>query len=457
MRAGLTPWPHQLTLARMVARGLRLHRSALIQVPGGHDYRLSYVLPALMDAAPVIIVAARSVQQALVHQVIPLIQSVLPLTKSVRQADRWPEGFAGVLLVEPTVWLRDRDHFPLGIPAIIDQAEQLEQWVQTAWTQTLTAVDWQQLAIAIPHQARLIHHTHLSLSVSLQRRALPEPLLLADELATLAELWQRLGDQSLPPPWPHFRQQASDWVLWAHCRDGQVHLHSSPVVIHEPLAQQVWAPQPVVLIGTGIDWQREATTTRDRLGLPSLTTLQFLPDRRDQGLACYLPALAPPNSPYFQPQLLHHLKQLICDAEGTVAIVLSDQPLQTQVATSLAAEFGSRVRLNSPSTSRNSIGIWDWEPWLAGHGGSPNWLIIPTLPFPSVESPLVAARVAHLKAERRDWFRDYLLPTAASRLIQAIAPLQQGNLAILDSRLQQRQYGQQLWSVLTTHGVYCRQ
>ncbi len=441
----------------MVARGLRLQRSALIQVPGGDDYRLSYVLPALMDAAAVIIVAPRTVQQHLVHQVIPLIQSVLPLTKSVRLAEAWPEGFAGLLLVEPAVWLSHRERFPPGIPAIIDQAEQLEQWVQTAWTQTLTAVDWQQLAIAMPQQARLIHHTHLSLSVSLQRRALAEPLLLADELAILAELWQRLADHDLPPPWPHFRQQAADWVLWAHCRDGQVHLHSSPVVIREALARQVWAQQPVVLIGTGIDWQREATTARDRWGLPSLTTLQFMPDRRDQGLACHLPSLPPPNSPYFKPQLLLHLKQLICEAEGSIAIVLSDQPLQTQVATSLAAEFGSRVCLNSPSTSRTSIGIWDWEPWLAGHGGSPDWLIIPTLPFPSVELPLVAARVAYLKAKRRDWFRDYLLPAAASRLIRAIAPLQKGNLAILDSRLQERQYGQQLWSVLSAHGVYCRQ
>ena len=46
-------WPHNLTMARLVARALRLGRSALIQTaspPGSYNqqYQLSYLLPILM-------------------------------------------------------------------------------------------------------------------------------------------------------------------------------------------------------------------------------------------------------------------------------------------------------------------------------------------------------------------------------------------------------------------------
>ena len=46
-------WPHNLTMARLVARALRLGRSALIQTaspPGSRNqqYQLSYLLPVLI-------------------------------------------------------------------------------------------------------------------------------------------------------------------------------------------------------------------------------------------------------------------------------------------------------------------------------------------------------------------------------------------------------------------------
>ncbi|TAG21556.1 MAG: ATP-dependent DNA helicase, partial [Oscillatoriales cyanobacterium] len=55
-------WPHHLTMARLVARALRLGRSALIQtgLPASayrQRYRVSYLMPILMWPDPVILVA----------------------------------------------------------------------------------------------------------------------------------------------------------------------------------------------------------------------------------------------------------------------------------------------------------------------------------------------------------------------------------------------------------------
>ncbi|MGA1132878.1 MAG: helicase C-terminal domain-containing protein [Prochlorotrichaceae cyanobacterium] len=76
-----------------------------------------------------------------------------------------------------------------------------------------------------------------------------------------------------------------------------------------------------------------------------------------------------------------------------------------------------------------------------------------TLPFPSVEHPLVAARVNYHKHHRQDWFQNFLLPQALRDFQRAIAPVraypQQGILTILDTRVIYRSYGQQFLGVLS--------
>ncbi len=77
-QVGFPAWHHHLTMARLVARALRVGRSALIQVGAvcGYQgrYRTSFVASALMWQGPVIIVAPPSVQQRLLKIEIPRLQ-----------------------------------------------------------------------------------------------------------------------------------------------------------------------------------------------------------------------------------------------------------------------------------------------------------------------------------------------------------------------------------------------
>ncbi|MHC5596357.1 MAG: ATP-dependent DNA helicase, partial [Nostoc sp.] len=95
-QAGFPSWPHHLTMARLVARALRLGRSALIQVGAvcGYQgrYRTSFVASALMWHGPVIIVAQEAVQQLLLRVEIPRLQQWLPANKPIRTGDAWPGG-----------------------------------------------------------------------------------------------------------------------------------------------------------------------------------------------------------------------------------------------------------------------------------------------------------------------------------------------------------------------------
>ncbi|MEB3211392.1 MAG: ATP-dependent DNA helicase, partial [Leptolyngbyaceae bacterium] len=68
-------WPHHLTMARLVARALRVNRSALIQAgtPSGYygRYRLSYLMPAVLWPDPVVLVVPEALRQRLLLVEIP--------------------------------------------------------------------------------------------------------------------------------------------------------------------------------------------------------------------------------------------------------------------------------------------------------------------------------------------------------------------------------------------------
>ena len=456
-------------MARLVARGLRLQRHALIQVPAGDAHLLSYLLPALMWPGAVLICAPKSVQARLIYDIIPQVQASLDLHKPVLQGDRFPPSFEGVVLVEPLVWLRDRlwrhqgsdAAFPDDLPLIVDRAEALETWAQQALTLTLSARDWLPIEMALPQFAEWLQELRLKLMERLSRRPLARFLLHRDESEILAEALElaRFGGTPLPQPWETLYRywESSDWVAWAEKLEsfGQFLIHLTPVQVGPILSEKLWSTQAVVTIGEALDLDREALTYRSRLGLPDLTPLQFLPDRRDSVLHLHTPTTFPaPNSPQFRDRLLSSLKQLLARVErGPSVVLVSDRPLLQQVGTELAAEFGSRVKVNASYDAERGILVCDWDYWMEWkeRGARPAVLAIATLPFPSVEHPLVAGRVNYLKELRRDWFREYLLPMAASYLQRAVGPLRHNNglVAIFDIRAIARTYGKQLLDSLT--------
>lgn len=496
-------WPHHLTMGRLVARALRLGRSALIQtgVPSVGFYarhRLSYLMPILMWSDPAILVAPKAVQQRLQLVEIPQLQQWIETHKTIRTGSRWPgDDFQGLLIVSPESWLSDRlygmGRFPPGVPTIIDCADQLEHAiVYQQLSVNLNELDWNQLILARPDRAKTIREVQIKLTHSLFKHpANPYECYLLDstELQILHDLSTALeyspqknslshsqtGKASqLPDSWHLFWQQfhgisltgetgSGDRIpslLWAQIdrSRGQFTLSSSPVEIASALAN-VWPQQPVVLIGGALDIDSDATIYRQRMGLEDVTCVKFSIDRQHELIQLYLPAPIPmPNTPQFEPAVLGELRQLLCisaSVKGFTAIVVDDVPLKARFGAVLAAEFGSRVQVEKPPVQEHGILVTGWDYWCEHQGffPLPKLLAIATLPIPSLENPLVAGRVAYYKQRRQDWFRLYLLPTALSTLQRAIAPVRhtQGIVALLDNRVLHRTYGQQVFAALSPH------
>ena len=162
-----------------------------------------------------------------------------------------------------------------------------------------------------------------------------------------------------------------------------------------------------------------------------------------------------PNTDKFQPVLVDEIKHLLYLTNNHpkfIVILIQDTPLQAQIAAILAAEWGTRVQVEQTNLNQSNILVTGWEFWQQHQDDlpTPALMIIATLPIPSLENPLVAAKVGFYKQQRQDWFRLYLLPTGLRILHRAIAPMRsaQGIVAIFDNRIDRRIYGQQVLASL---------
>lgn len=477
-------WPHNLTMARLVARALRLGRSALIQTsspPGSHNqqYQLSYLLPILMWPKKTILVAPQPVQEHLLTIEIPRllanhsqISPSLP-NKAIQTYPPQDPDFNGLILMTPEAWLVSQwedDHFPQDIPTIIDWADNLETWVQDYLTTSFLPTNWNQLMQVYPEQGDLICQTKVNLTRSLfQHPANPYNCYLIEQheqqiLQNLIEgLSLPLRNKELQNNhlnddfW--FEWQNNGQLRWAeiHRQRGSFSLYCTPYDLSEAL-KNIWTKQPVVIIGGALDLETKADSYRQMMGLGDLTCVKFSPDRRNEMIQLYLPnGLPMPNTPQFQAALIAEIRTLLhmssSTIDGLIAILIGDVPLKTQVGATLASEFGSQVQLEKTSLEKNGILISGWEFWQKHQRElkPPKLLIITTLPLPSLEHPLVSGRVNFYKQRGLDWFRLYLLPKALQDLQRAIASVResQGIVAVLDSRVIRRSYGKQILAALS--------
>ncbi|HAC63876.1 MAG TPA: helicase [Cyanothece sp. UBA12306] len=460
-------WDHHLTMARLVSRGLRLGRSAIIQTGNTVSrYGLSYLMPALLSDRRVLLVASLTVQQKLLQDVIPSLQEWLQTDQIIEtQNDQLTrENFAGLLMVSPQTWLRDhlenQSRFTSNIPTLIDEANQLEKWTREYLTITIESNHWQELQKSNPSAGNLIQEVYLSLHKSILSRP-NNPyqcyLLYAEESEELQHLEKIVIDNS---PFQKFLQQISleNKLIWASIdrKNNDFSLHLSPLEVASTL-KPIWQTSSVVLMGGFLDSQKTASTYRDTIGLnDDILCLKFSPNRQNELIKLYiLDRLPMPNTPEFQGVMLNQvyaLVQLCCHREELIIIIVDDVPLKAQVGTALAAEFGSRVQVEKIEISHDSILISGWDFWQINYEQLPipQLLVMVTLPIPSLENPLVAAHVNYYKKNHKDWFRLYLLPTALRTIQRAVMPLResQGVLALLDNRVNYRSYGNRILNAL---------
>lgn len=469
-------WSHHLTMARLVSRALRLHRSALIQTGSTVScYSYSYLTPALLSDQPLILVAPLTTQTRLLETEIPKLKEWLNSDQEIIQDDGYfsLKDFNGLLLTTPDYWLSDRlkhqDRFSHSLPILIDQGENLPDWTRHFLSLQLTSLDWEELIVNYPIISDQIRQIRVKLTKSLFSHP-PNPyhcyLLDQNDLDLLEELKVILDDKQIfTPNFQQFLQALTEPSQLNSAKlqrnQGYFTLFSQPIDISSVLSP-LWPQQPFVLIGGFLDQTKEANLYKEAVGLTNqeIVSLKFTPNRQNEYIRLYLPEKIPlPNTPQFQSVLtaeINHLIHLCYPLSHPIVILVEDLPLQTQLGTSLAAQWGTIVQIERELPENKGILVCSWQFWhqYSETCLSPQLLIMTTLPLPSLENPLVAGQVAYYKQQHKDWFRSYLLPTALKKLQQAVMPLRetQGLVALFDNRANLRSYGPKVLEALEPYG-----
>jgi len=454
---GLGPWPHHLTLCRLVGRSLRRSDHTLIQLTAGSDpsWLIGLLVPLALAETPVALVADEALRQRLLRVEWPRLRAAglaLPCWEGAGPAPRdhlWLLDHRQLLEAWRQGHLEERQ-------LVMAEAERLEGQLRQALAIDLEPADWDRLRRSRPAAEPSL----LALHERLSRRVLSHPRhpnrlvpLAAEEEAPLRQLLSLLAP--LPEPWNRWLEAGSAaWSSWAEVDPAllQWRLHRQPLA---PLTQLegLVSERGVLLVGElplprGVATGGIATKPRPEIqGFKPQVVVELGAAPQLDPLPLYCPSGQPlPNSPFYGEHLLDHCRRLVLGQGGLSVVLIDDAALRLGLTSGLAAEFGSRVGHECMAPDSNGVVCASWSWWLAHQERlpQPGQLVVALLPIASLEDPLTAARVEALRRQGGDWFRQLLLPEAINRLQRGVAPLRQGpggRLAVLDGRLRGRSWG----------------
>jgi ATP-dependent DNA helicase DinG len=199
---------------------------------------------------------------------------------------------------------------------------------------------------------------------------------------------------------------------------------------------------------------------RSRLGLTECETRVVATsfDHESQAVLYLPPSMPEPRDPEFVGAAVRQIEALLEVTGGRAFLLFTSYANLARVSECLAArgEYplfvqgeGSRhVLLDRFRSSRNGVLLGTSSFWhgvdVAGEALS--LVVIDKLPFDVPGDPLVAARIARIRQDGGDPFREYQTPLAVLELKQGLGRLlrsrtDRGILAVLDPRLTTRGYG----------------
>lgn len=457
---GAERWPHHLTLSRLVARSLRRADHTLVRLSPGTDrsWWIGLLVPLALSEDRVALVVSETQRQKLLQRECPrLVAAGLEL--ACWQGEQAPAEARIWLLSHQELLRAWRDDRLGNRQLVIPEAEQLAAQLRRAMGVQLDPRDWETLCQALPAASGslLDLHRRLSERILCHPRQPDQAVPIApEEEAPLRQLLQLLGP--LPEPWPQWLAASSQrWTSWARVDPTllQWQLHRQPL---DPLAELsgLLHGRGAVLVG-----ELGGSPGADPAAAPLPADLGFRPQVSvalgDPPLSDPLPLYAPlrqplPNSPLYGQHLLDQCRRLVLGQAQLTVVLLDDAALRRQLASGLAAEFGRRVDEECTAPEENGVICCRWSWWLEHQERlpQPGQIVVALLPIASLEDPLTAARVAALRQQGRDWFRELLLPEALNRLQRSLAGLrrQGGRLAVLDGRLRGRSWGSQVRGAL---------
>ena len=452
-------WPHNLTLARLVARSLRRRDHTFIEIGIGSEsfWWIGLLVPLCIENLSVVLVLSSKQRFQLINVELPKLKKE-GLEIQIWEGNDPPPGKQLWLIEQESLIANYKKGLLKSRQLIIPEAENLTSFLRDSLSLKIIPDDWEELRRLNPSMDTLILDIYERLSRKLFSQSVSFKTSVSmeyEEIIALKDIIRIL--RSSPNKWSNIVNiGTSGWASWAE--------------LDPDILSWIWNIKPLKpLLKTNslfIDLPTIFLSTYNHKSIKNLLFCELSEascpidvhvnlsgEVFHEPLPLFAPKCQPlPNTEFFLQHLSDSCKRLILGLPGITIILIDDSLLRTQITSLLAAEFGVRVVHEVLSSDINGVICCSWSWWLDHYVylPAPQQLIIGLFPIPSLSSPLVASQVEYLKCLGKDWFRELLLPESLKTITKAISPVRKNcsRLAILDGRLWARSWGETFLNLL---------
>jgi ATP-dependent DNA helicase DinG len=258
------------------------------------------------------------------------------------------------------------------------------------------------------------------------------------------------------------KAEGESHVYFIEVRGKGVFLKATPIDVSTMLKELLFdRVTSAVLTSATLAVDGEFSYLRARLGIHKATELLLTsPFDYARQAVLYVPRNMPdPKSPTFVARAAEQVKELVMRSRGRAFVLFTSYANMNAVAERLAGEIPYPIFVQGESPKAVLLETFRSTPGAVLLATSSFWqgvdvvgeqlscVVIDKLPFASPADPVVAARIDRLKSLGESPFADYQVPVAILALKQGLGRLirsqaDRGVLAVLDSRLVERSYGE---------------
>jgi len=453
----LALWPHNLTLTRLVSRSLSRKDNTFIQLSSDskNSWWPSLLIPLCLHNNNIVLILSE-------RQYRLLFEVELPKLRSSRLGFDYVEGIElipsdkkiWVLRYQDLIFANEKDLIK-NRQLIFPEFEFISSELRESMSMKITPKDWEDLIASHSRFQASIVEVHERLSRSLFSHSVSSDAVIRIDYSELLALKEILKDD-LPSamPWKRVLNVVNnEWVTWAKLDNQKLtwDWHIQPLLPLQTLTCLLSKNTLLMLANSGqsdssfLDLNSKKITFNVKVNLGNKFDQEPIP--------LFVPKRQPlPNTSHFYRHILRQCQRLILTRTRPTIILVDDSQLRLQITSELAGEFGLRVVHETTNIETNGIICCSCNWWMTNQYNlpTPDQLIFPVIPLPTLESPWIAAKVEMLKYQGRDWFREFLFPETLTILLKSLVIIRGKDVrvAILDGRMHYRSWGKLIFEAL---------
>ena len=453
----LALWPHNLTLTRLISRSLRRKDNTFIQLSSDSKnyWWPGLLIPLCLHKNNVVLILSEKHRRQLFEVELLKLRSSQLFFDYIEGVELIPSDKKILVLKYQDLIFANEKGLLKNRQLIFPESEFMSNELRESMSIKITPRDWEELIDSHSSFATSIIEFHERLSLRLFSQSVTtDGVIRIDnrEILTLKEILKNNLPSAMP--WKRaFNAMNNEWVTWAQLDDQKLSWdwYIQPLVPLQTLTGLLSENTLLLLTNSGENDSFFLDLNSKKISFTVKANLGNVLDQ--EPIPLFVPTRQPlPNTSHFYRYTLRQCQRLILGRIHATIILVDDLQLRLQLASELAGKFGLRVVHETTNIETNGIICCSCNWWIMNQHylPIPDQLIFPMIPFPTLESPWIAARVEMLKHQGRNWFREFLLPEALVILRKSVAIIRDEDtrVAILDGRMHYRSWGKLIFEAL---------